>query len=68
MSYDQCLRVAYFDAESGIIALVGVLIALVFWRIGKTVFAIICVGVSLLLAAFWAYLSYELNCVELLGM
>jgi|TARA_R110002033_G_scaffold55834_1_gene104698 hypothetical protein len=68
MSFDQCLRASYFDAESWTIALAGMLIAFALWRFGKTVFAMICIGASLLLAAFWAYLYYELNCVELFGM
>jgi hypothetical protein len=36
--------------------------------IGKGVFAIVSIGIGLLLAVFWAYSHYELNCVELFGL
>ena len=68
MRYDECLRSIYVHLDSWIIALVGLTIAFFLWRFGKTGLAIACVGLSLLAAVSWAYLYYELNCVELYGL
>lgn len=68
MSYDECLRSTYFDLESWLIAFLGLCISFILWRYGKTTFAIISAFVGLLLALSWAYLYYELNCVELIGL
>lgn len=68
MNYSECLRSTYFDLESWLIALLGFGISYIFWKWGKTAFAVMsaCVGLSLSLS--WAYLHYELNCVELIGL
>lgn len=68
MRYEECLRSTYFDLDSWIIALVGLTVAFFLWRFNKTGLAIVCVGLSLLAAACWAYLYYELNCVGLCGL
>lgn len=68
MNYDECLRSTYFDLESWLIALVGLGISFIFWRYGKTAFAIMSAFVGLFLALSWTYLYYELNCVELIGL
>lgn len=68
MTYEQCLRSTYFDLESWAIVLAGLVMSIIFWKFGKNVFAIGSFGVGLLLAVFWAYSHYELNCIELLGL
>ena len=68
MDYSICLRSTYFDLESWLIAFLGFGVSYIFWKLGKTAFAIMsaCVGLSLGLS--WAYCLYELNCVELIGL
>jgi hypothetical protein len=68
MNYDECLHATYFDLESWLIALLGLGISFIFWRYGKRAFAIISACIGILLAPSWAYFSYELNCVELIGL
>lgn len=68
MNYQECLRATYFDLESWAIALVGLIVSFLLLRFGKIFFATICIAVGLLLAASWAYLHYELNCLELKGL
>lgn len=68
MTYEQCLRSTYLDLESWIIALVGLVVSYIFWKYGKSVFAIVTVCIGQLLAVSWAYIYYELNCVELFGL
>ncbi len=68
MDYDECLLSTYFDLESWLIALLGLGISFIFWRYGKKGFAMASSCTGLLLAVSWAYLYYELNCVELLSL
>ncbi len=67
MTYRECLHSMYSDLESWIIILVGMIIACLLWRFSRPFFAIACIGASPLLAASWAYLYHELNCIELYG-
>lgn len=66
MTYEECVRSVYFDWESWVIALVALAISLTFLRYRKKIFAVVSFCFGLLLAASWAYLYYELNCVELI--
>ncbi len=68
MNYEECLRSTYFDLQSWLIALIGLGISLIFWRYGRTAFAIVSAVVGLFLAFSWAYLHYKLVCVELIGL
>ncbi|MEM7520985.1 MAG: hypothetical protein AAF307_08095 [Pseudomonadota bacterium] len=68
MTYDECLRSTYLDWESWLIALVSLAISFALRKYGKTSFAIVSGSFGLLLAVSWAYLFYELNCVELIGL
>ncbi len=68
MNYEECLRSTYFDLQSWLIALIGLGISFIFWRDGRTAFAIVSAVVGLFLAFSWAYLHYKLNCVELIGL
>lgn len=68
MNHDGCLRSTYYDLESWLIALLGLGISFFFWRYGKMPLAIMSALVGFLLALSWAYLYYELNCVELIGL
>ena len=68
MNYDECLRSTYFDLESWLIVLLGLGISVILWIYGKTSFAIMSALVGLFLALSWAYLYYELSCVELIGL
>ena len=65
MTYQECLRLTFFDLESWVIALAGLVISFFVLRYGTRIFASVFAGLSLLLAISWAYLYYELNCVEL---
>lgn len=66
--YFECQREAYFDLESWTIALLGLGISFIFWKNGKIPFAIMSALAGLSSALSWAYLYYELNCVELIGL
>ncbi len=68
MTYDECLRSAFIDWQSWLIFLLFLAISFALHRYGKTTFAIASFGFGLLLAVFWAYIFYELNCVELIGL
>lgn len=68
MLYEECLQSTHFDLESWGIALVGLIAAVVFKRLGRSFSAIVVAVVGLLLALFWAYLFYQLNCLELFGL
>ncbi|MEL6597358.1 MAG: hypothetical protein AAFQ47_15565 [Pseudomonadota bacterium] len=68
MTYDECLRSAYLDLESWLIFLISLAIAIALRKYGKTVFAIVSASFGLLIAVSWAYLFYEFNCVELIGL
>ncbi len=68
MNYEECLRSTYFDLESWLIALLGLGISFIFLRYGKMAFAIVSACIGILLALSWAYLYYELKCVELIGL
>ena len=65
MTYQECLRLTFFDLESWVIALAGLVISFFVLRYATRIFASVFAGLSLLLAISWAYLYYELNCVEL---
>lgn len=66
MTYEECLRSIYFDWESWLIALVALAISLTFWKNTKKGLAVVSACFGLLLASSWAYLYYEMNCVELI--
>lgn len=56
------------ELRSRVIVLVGLVTSFIFWKFGKNLFAIGSIGIGLLLAVFWAYSHYELNCIELFGL
>lgn len=66
MTYEEFLRSIYFDWESWLIALMALVISLTFWKFNKKVLSVVSACSGLLLAASWAYLYYEVNCVELI--
>ncbi|MGC3940964.1 hypothetical protein ACOTTU_24480 [Roseobacter sp. EG26] len=68
MNYQECLHSTFSDIESWTIAIVGLALAFVLRRFGRTSIAVVVASVGVAFAVFWAYLHYELNCVELFGL
>ncbi|MEM6372375.1 MAG: hypothetical protein AAF727_06300 [Pseudomonadota bacterium] len=68
MTYEQCVRATFLDWESWLIALIALAMFLILRHFKRTVKAIGSGVVGVCLALSWAYLFYELNCVELIGL
>ncbi len=67
-AYHECLRSTYLHGDSWLIVLVSFIIFVILRHYGKLILAIVLGCFGLLLAVFWAYLHYELACVELIGL
>lgn len=68
MTYDECLRSTYLGWESWLVFVISLAISLALWKYGKIAFTILSGSIGLLFAILWAYLFYELNCVELINL
>lgn len=68
MTYEACLMATFLNLQSWAIAAVGLILAFVAWRLKRRFIAAVAFGQGLILALLWAYLHYNFNCVELIGI
>ena len=65
MTYEECLRSTFFIPSSWGIVLVGLGLAFALRKSGRKHIATAVAIIASALGFLWAYLYYELNCVEL---
>ena len=65
MTYEQCIRLAFFDPFAWGLVLVAVVAVLMLLGASRPKLAAILIGVTILSASFSARIFYEVNCSEL---
>lgn len=65
MTYEDCLLSTFLDIQSWGIALAGLMVAAILKKFKRTISAALVSMIGLISAIAWAYIYYELNCVEL---
>lgn len=65
-TYEDCINSAYLDWSAWGIAIVGWIIAYLFYRFGRYPAAVSFATAGIFCGALWAYAYYESNCVELM--
>ena len=65
MTYYACLQATFMDPLSWAVVVLGLCLAVLLWRRGWKTTAIVLLTGAFSLSFLWAYLFFELNCVEL---
>ena len=66
MTYQECLTSTFIEPESWVIFALAVIATIVLYFYKHRRGAFFCLVLGLLSGAGWAYLYYEMNCIELI--